>query len=198
MLRPSRRDQLALESLLPLVDREITADPEQRDPARRAARRHEVSRATLCFGNLRVKEEERKDCELRAKLNGVSEQLTCRVVTDVLRSGVAVSPLISSHPVKQPTAPLAVRIEANTRPLHSDHANERHGVPTHGSPLTTIASMSFDHCLPRFLANVPGQILPQSIQQVLDLRRNAHLRQRPFTLRQTADRLLLPPSVEIS
>jgi hypothetical protein len=73
MLRPSRRDQLALETLLPLIDREITADPEQRNPARRAARRHEVSRATLSFKNLRVEQEERKDRELRAKLDGVSK-----------------------------------------------------------------------------------------------------------------------------
>ena len=108
------------------------------------------------------------------------------------------SPLISSHSVKQPTARLAVRAEVNTRPLHSDHAEERYGVPMLRSPLRTIASMSFEHCLPRSLANVPGQILPPSTQHVLDLRRNAHLRQRLFTLRQTADRLLLPPSVKIS
>lgn len=198
MLCPSRRDQLALESLLPLIDREITVDPEQQDPARRAARRHEVSRATLSFRNLRVEEEETKARELRARLNGVSEQLTCRDVTDDSRSGVAMSPLISSHPVKQPTARLAVRVEANARPLHSDHADERHGLPTHRPLLTTIASMSFEYCLPRFLANVPGQILPPLIQQVLDLRQNAHLHQRLCTPRQRSDRSLLPPPVEIS
>ena len=73
MIRPSRGDQLALEPLLPFIDREITADPEQRDPARRAARRREVAHASLYFKNLRVEEEERRDRELRAKLDGVSK-----------------------------------------------------------------------------------------------------------------------------
>jgi len=72
MLRASRRDQLALESLLPLLDREITADPEQRDPARRAARREDVAHATSVLKTLRVEEEKRKDRELVAKLNGMS------------------------------------------------------------------------------------------------------------------------------
>lgn len=75
MLRPSRRDQLALEPLLPLIDREITADPEQRDPARRAARKREVAQATLIYRNLRVEEEKRKDRELRARLDGLSRNL---------------------------------------------------------------------------------------------------------------------------
>lgn len=75
MLRPSLRDQLALESLLPLMDREITADPEQRDPARRTARRQDVAHAMLVFKNIRVEKQEREERELRAKLNGVSETI---------------------------------------------------------------------------------------------------------------------------
>jgi hypothetical protein len=56
MLRPFQRGQLGLEPLLTLIDWEITADPEQRDPARRAARRQEVARATMIFRDLRVGE----------------------------------------------------------------------------------------------------------------------------------------------
>ena len=84
MLHPSRRDQLALEPLLPFIDREITADPEQRNPARRAARRQEVAQATLYFKNLRAEEEERKDRELRARLDGVSISLTLTHCTNTL------------------------------------------------------------------------------------------------------------------
>lgn len=151
MLRPSRRDQLALEPLLLLIDREITADPEQRDPARRAARRHEVAQATLNFKSLRVAEEVKKDRELRTKLNGMSTPLTRRQVTDVSVSAVAMSPLIPFHRAKQPTARLVGRAETSTKPLYSDDPEQRYRVLTDRTPLTRIASTSFQHCLSRFL-----------------------------------------------
>lgn len=169
MLRPSRRDQLALEPLLPLIDREITADPEQRDPSRRAARREGVVQATSYFRNLRNEDEERKDRELRAKLDGVSKLLTCRQVTNIPRSGVATSSRIPPHGGKRPTVRLAAGAEANTRRSHSGHSEERHRAIPHRTPLTHITSMSFERCLLRFSANVSGQILPPSIQQVLNL-----------------------------
>lgn len=141
MLRPSRRDQLALESLLPFIDREITADPEQRDPARRAARRQEVSQATLVFKNLRAVEEERRDRELRAKLNGGSRSLTRRQVTDIPELGVPLSRHVPSRRVEQHAARPAVRAEAKTRAPHSDHSEQRHRVLTHRTPLMRITSM---------------------------------------------------------
>ena len=69
MLPPSRRDQLTFEPLLPFINREITAYPEQRDPARRTARRQDVAQATMYFKGLRAAEEDKKDRELRAKLD---------------------------------------------------------------------------------------------------------------------------------
>lgn len=170
MLRPSRRDQLALESLLPFIDREITADPEQRDPARRAARRQEVSQATLAFKNLRAEEEERKDRELRAKLNGGPRSLTCGQVTDVSELGVPLSPHIPSRRVEQHTTRPAVRAEAKLRPPHPDHSEQSHRVLTHRTALMHIASMYLGQCIPCYLANVLGQILAQSTQQAPDLR----------------------------
>lgn len=169
MLRPSRRDQLALEPLLPLIDREVTADPELRDPSRRAARREGVVQATSYYRNLRVEEEERKDRELRVKLDGVSTSLTRREVANVPRSGVETSSRIPPHGGKQRAVRLAVRAEAHTRQSHSGHLEERNRAFPQRAPLTHIMSMSFEQCLLRFQANVSGQILPLSIQQALDL-----------------------------
>lgn len=65
----SRRDRQALEQLLPLLDREITVDPEQQNPARRAARRQDVACARVLFNEERRAQEARKDSELRARLD---------------------------------------------------------------------------------------------------------------------------------
>lgn len=144
MLRPSRRDQLALEPLLPLIDREITADPEQRDPSRRAARREGVVQATSYFRNLRVEEEARKDREIRSKLDGMTKLLARRQVTNIPRPGVATSSCIPPHGGKQPTVRLAARVGANTRQSHFGHSEERHGALPHRTPLTHITSMSLN------------------------------------------------------
>jgi hypothetical protein len=75
MLPISRRDRQAVEQLLPLLHREITADPEQHNPLRREARRRDIANAKILFNEERRAQEARKDSELRAKLDGKSQLL---------------------------------------------------------------------------------------------------------------------------
>jgi hypothetical protein len=143
MLHQSRRDQLALEPLLPFIDREITANPERRDPARRAARRQDVPQATLYFKNLRAEEEEKKDRELRARLNGLSKSLSLTHSTNMYGPGVATPTHVPSHRIKQPAARPAVKADASTRRVHSDCSDERRRQLTHRTPLTPITSVYY-------------------------------------------------------
>ena len=143
MLHQSRRDQLTLEPLLPFIDREITADPERRDPARRTARRQDVAQATLYFKNLRAEKEEKKDRDLRARLNGVSKSMSLRHSTNIHEPGVASRTHIPSHRIKQPAARPAIKADASTRRVHSDRSDERRKELTHRTPLTPITSVYY-------------------------------------------------------
>lgn len=74
MVMASRRNEAVVEALLPLFAREITADPEHRDPRRRRARIEDFEQIRLGLRALRRQQraaaERKKDDELRLKLNG--------------------------------------------------------------------------------------------------------------------------------
>jgi len=70
MLRTSARDLSLVGGLLPLFTREITADPEQHNRARREARIRGFNEMGKYITETRVEAERRKDDELRAKLEG--------------------------------------------------------------------------------------------------------------------------------
>lgn len=106
MLHVSRRDRLALEPLLDHIAREITADPDQRDPARLAARRHDVAQAKKCFKRLRDVEAEKADSELRMKLNSKHAQRDCRQYTDLSGTRTEVPPHRSFIASQNPQLPL--------------------------------------------------------------------------------------------
>jgi hypothetical protein len=131
MLQPSRRDRLALEPLLPYINHEITADPEQRETARRAARRQAVAQASSYFRNLRAEEEKQKERELRAKLNGAPTSLHHPRHTDRSGSRVDTKPWVPSHSAEKSTDRHVLRPKASTRPRHSDRAEERYEGTTH-------------------------------------------------------------------
>jgi hypothetical protein len=113
----SRRDKQALEQLLPLLDQEITADPEQHDPRRRAIRRQDVAHVKLLLKEERVAEEAKKDSELRAKLDSESQMSSFKHMTDHTDSRlVKVSPRLTSH-VEKPgvtTVQPSIRSDCNT------------------------------------------------------------------------------------
>lgn len=79
MIPFSRRDEIAVQQMISLFHREITVDPEQHNPARRAARRQDIAHARMYFNQRRAADEQRKDDELRAKLDG-----QCRGAISVL------------------------------------------------------------------------------------------------------------------
>jgi hypothetical protein len=94
----SRRDKQVLEQLLPLLDREITADPGQYDPRRRATRRQDVAHAKLLLSEERRAEEVKKDSELRAKIDSESQISSFKHMTDRTDSRVVnVPPRFTSH-----------------------------------------------------------------------------------------------------
>jgi hypothetical protein len=111
---------------------------------------------------------------------------------------VAKSPHISSYRARQPATMLTGRAEANTRPMHSGHLEERHRALTYRTPLTCITSMSSGMRRPRSLANVLDQVLPPSTQQARDLRQNGHLYRILSTLPRVTDLSRLPPRMDTS
>ena len=136
MLQPSRRDRIALEPLLPYINREITADPEQRDPARRAARRQAVAQASSYFKKLRAEEEEKKEQELRASLAGKAITLARPRHTDCSGSRIDTAPRNLSRGAAKRTDRHVPGLKASIRPKYSGHTEEKHGVFTHKSPLS--------------------------------------------------------------
>lgn len=92
MFRISRRDEIAVESLLPLFAREITADPERHNPARREARIKEIKRYQRGFRALRQRQraaaDKKQDEELRTKLNGKPPGSPDSSYTSLIPSGL--------------------------------------------------------------------------------------------------------------
>ena len=70
MFHPLSRDLSLVGSLLPLFTREITADPEQHNRARREARIRDLKQMGSYMRETRMEAERRKDDELRARLDG--------------------------------------------------------------------------------------------------------------------------------
>ena len=70
MFHPSSRDLSLVGSLLPLFTREITADPEQHNRARREARIRGLKQMGSYMRETRIEAERRQDDELRARLDG--------------------------------------------------------------------------------------------------------------------------------
>lgn len=67
---PSRRDEIAVEGLIDLFDREVTVDPEKHDPERRKAIKKVIARAREYYKQQSAAKERKKDDALRAKLDG--------------------------------------------------------------------------------------------------------------------------------
>jgi hypothetical protein len=74
MFRPSSRDLSLVGSLLPLFAREITADPEQHNRARREARVRDYKEIGRYVNQSNAEAERRQDDELRTRLDGESER----------------------------------------------------------------------------------------------------------------------------
>ena len=70
MFHPSSRDLSLVGSLLPLFTREITADPEQHNRARREASIRGLKQMGSYMRETRIEAERRQDDELRARLDG--------------------------------------------------------------------------------------------------------------------------------
>jgi hypothetical protein len=70
MFHPSSRDLSLVGSFLPLFTREITADPEQHNRARREARIRGLKQMGIYMRETRIEAERRQDDELRARLDG--------------------------------------------------------------------------------------------------------------------------------
>lgn len=87
MFRPSSRDLSLVGSLLPLFTREITADPEQHDRARREARIRGLKQMGNYLMEARSQAERREDAELRARLAGASKPFGSFIITDSHRRG---------------------------------------------------------------------------------------------------------------
>jgi hypothetical protein len=87
MFRPSSRDLSLVGSLLPLLTREITADPEQHDRGRREARIRGLKQMGGYVREQRLEAERREDAELRARLKGASESFRNFIITDNLSRG---------------------------------------------------------------------------------------------------------------
>lgn len=98
MFRPSPRDLSLLGGLLPLFAREITADPEQHDRARREARIRGYKEIGRYVDQTKAEAERKRDDALRVKLDGESEPFSffsmadnhrresCRPIATTLRS----------------------------------------------------------------------------------------------------------------
>jgi len=85
MFRPSSRDLSLAGSLLPLFAREITADPEQHNRARREARVRDYKEIGRYVNQSKAEAERRQDDELRARLDGESEPFEILTVADQQR-----------------------------------------------------------------------------------------------------------------
>jgi hypothetical protein len=141
----SRRDKQVLEQLLPLLDREITADPEQHDPRRRAIRKQDVAHARLLLKEERRAEEVRKDNELRAKLDSESQISSFMHMTDHTDSrAVKVSPRVTSHVVKPgvTTVQPSVRSNGSTKSILMIDLKSMPPASNHRKPLACILSES--------------------------------------------------------
>lgn len=99
MFHSTSRDVALVDGLLPLFNREITADPEQRNRARREARIGELGGIGRYIKERRLEAEKRKDDELRAKLNGESGSFGIWTMTD--------------HLSRESRLPIAVRFRSN-------------------------------------------------------------------------------------
>lgn len=80
---PSRRDELAVEGLIDLLDREATVDPEKHDPERRAEIKKDIAQARERFKQQHAAKERNKDDALRAKLDGESRMVDSVQTTDL-------------------------------------------------------------------------------------------------------------------
>jgi hypothetical protein len=85
MFRPSSRDLSLVGSLLPLFAREMTADPEQHNRARREARDRDFKEIGRYVNQSKAEAERRQDDELRARLDGESEPFEVLTVADQQR-----------------------------------------------------------------------------------------------------------------
>jgi hypothetical protein len=85
MFRPSSRDLSLVGSLLPLFAREMTADPEQHNRARREARVRDLKEIGRYVNQSKAEAERRQDDELRARLDGESEPFEVLTVADQQR-----------------------------------------------------------------------------------------------------------------
>jgi hypothetical protein len=85
MFRPSSRDLSLVGSLLPLFAREMTADPEQHNRARREARVRDYKEIGRYVNQSKAEAERRQDDELRARLDGESEPFEVLTVADQQR-----------------------------------------------------------------------------------------------------------------
>jgi hypothetical protein len=82
MFRPSPRDLSLLGGLLPLFAREITADPEQHDRARREARIRGYKEIGRYVDQTKAEAERKRDDALRVKLDGMSNPFSNSTMTD--------------------------------------------------------------------------------------------------------------------
>jgi hypothetical protein len=82
MFRPSPRDLSLISGLLPLFSREITADPEQHDRARREARIRGYQDIGKYVNHTKAEAERKRDDALRVKLDGESEPFSKLTMTD--------------------------------------------------------------------------------------------------------------------
>jgi hypothetical protein len=87
MFHPLSRDLSLVGSLLPLFTREITADPEQHNRARREARIRDLKQMGSYMRETRMEAERRKDDELRARLDGVLYSFADSNMADHKRRG---------------------------------------------------------------------------------------------------------------
>lgn len=110
MFRSSRRDEIAVEALLPSFAREITADLERHNPARREARIKEIKGYQRDFRALgqrqRAVADKKQDDELRTRLNGKrghSRESSC---TLLMPSGLCFDqpPRLPDYRVVKPSA----------------------------------------------------------------------------------------------
>jgi hypothetical protein len=85
MFRPSSRDLSLVGSLLPLFAREMTADPEQHNRARREARVRDYKEIGRYVNQSKAEAERRQDDELRARLDGESGPFEVLTVADQQR-----------------------------------------------------------------------------------------------------------------
>lgn len=138
----SRRDQNVLEQLLPFIDREITVDPEQQDPARRAARRQDVAHAKILLSEERRAEEAKKDNELRAKLDSESDVFSSWSTTDLkgARIGNSLRPNFNVEAPAVETVQPRIRSIVTLGSIPPAVLTTKHRADARKKPLTKILS----------------------------------------------------------